>query len=101
MQAKASSRKRSKRLIADDDILTVEQKKDLSDTIGRLDGLKHEKVIQIIHEGVPEIRDVSLLVLAYVRSLTAFCRARRILSSKLTSCRLKSSRSSTTSSFGP
>jgi len=41
----------------DDDVLTFEQKKDLSEAIGGLDGAKLEKVVQIIHEGVPEIRD--------------------------------------------
>ena len=51
--------KKGKKPITDDDVLTFEQKKDLSDTIGKLDGAKLEKVIQIIHEGVPEIRDVS------------------------------------------
>jgi hypothetical protein len=54
------SKKKSKKPIADDDVLTFEQKKDLSESIGKLDGTKLEKVIQIIHEGVPEIRDVSL-----------------------------------------
>ncbi|TFY72637.1 hypothetical protein EVG20_g379 [Dentipellis fragilis] len=43
--------------ISDDDALTFDQKKDLSDAISRLDGQKLEKVISIIHEGVPEIRD--------------------------------------------
>lgn len=56
---KVPSKKRSKKPIADDDVLTFEQKKDLSEAIGKLDGPKLEKVIQIIHEGVPEIRDVS------------------------------------------
>lgn len=51
------SKKKSKKLIADDDVLTFEQKKDLSESISKLDGTKLEKVIQIIHEGVPEIRD--------------------------------------------
>lgn len=55
----ANGRKKTKKPITDDDVLTFEQKKDLSDTIGKLDGAKLEKVIQIIHEGVPEIRDVS------------------------------------------
>jgi hypothetical protein len=55
------SKKKSKKPIADDDVLTFEQKKDLSESIGKLDGTKLEKVIQIIHEGVPEIRDVSPL----------------------------------------
>ncbi|KAF4572696.1 hypothetical protein EYR36_007206 [Pleurotus pulmonarius] len=54
---KVPSKKRSKKPIADDDVLTFEQKKDLSEAIGKLDGPKLEKVIQIIHEGVPEIRD--------------------------------------------
>lgn len=53
----ANGRKKTKKPITDDDVLTFEQKKDLSDTIGKLDGAKLEKVIQIIHEGVPEIRD--------------------------------------------
>ena len=50
--------KKSKKPVTDDDVLTFEQKKDLSDTISKLDGAKLEKVIQIIHDGVPEIRDV-------------------------------------------
>ncbi|PCH33446.1 Bromodomain-containing protein [Wolfiporia cocos MD-104 SS10] len=50
-------RKKGKKPITDDDVLTFEQKKELSDTIGKLDGVKLERVIQIIHEGVPEIRD--------------------------------------------
>ncbi|KAG1878859.1 hypothetical protein F4604DRAFT_2000137 [Suillus subluteus] len=33
-----------------------EQKKDLSEAITSLDGVKLEKVIQIIHEGIPEIQ---------------------------------------------
>lgn len=55
------SKKKNKKPIADDDVLTFEQKKDLSESISKLDGTKLEKVIQIIHEGVPEIRDVSAL----------------------------------------
>jgi bromodomain-containing factor 1 len=43
--------------IPDDDVLSFEQKKDLSEAIQTLDGQKLERVIQIIHEGVPEIRD--------------------------------------------
>ena len=53
------SKKKSKKNITDDDILSFEQKKDLSESISKLEGSKLEKVIQIIHEGVPEIRDVS------------------------------------------
>lgn len=55
----ASSKKKVKKNITDDDILSFEQKKDLSESISKLEGSKLEKVIQIIHEGVPEIRDVS------------------------------------------
>ena len=55
----SSKKKTAKKPINDDDVLSFEQKKDLSDTIGKLDGAKLERVIQIIHEGVPEIRDVS------------------------------------------
>ena len=58
--SKSSSKKKSKKPVADDDVLTFEQKKDLSEAIGKLDGGKLEKVINIIHEGVPEIKDVSV-----------------------------------------
>jgi bromodomain-containing factor 1 len=58
-QSKAPSKKKSRKNITDDDILSFEQKKDLSESISKLEGSKLEKVIQIIHEGVPEIRDVS------------------------------------------
>ncbi|KJA25957.1 hypothetical protein HYPSUDRAFT_52717 [Hypholoma sublateritium FD-334 SS-4] len=54
---KAPSKKKSKKTVTDDDVLTFEQKKDLSESIGKLDGARLERVIQIIHEGVPEIRD--------------------------------------------
>lgn len=60
-QPKAPSKKKAKKNITDDDVLTFEQKKDLSESIGKLDGARLERVIQIIHEGVPEIRDVSNL----------------------------------------
>ncbi|PFH50751.1 hypothetical protein AMATHDRAFT_47670 [Amanita thiersii Skay4041] len=52
-----SSKKKAKKAVAEDDVLTFEQKKDLSEAIGKLDGSKLEKVINIIHEGVPEIKD--------------------------------------------
>jgi len=52
--------KKSAAVPGDDDVLTFEQKKDLSEAIQNLDGQKLERVIQIIHEGVPEIRDVRL-----------------------------------------
>lgn len=51
-------KKTVKRPVTDDDVLSFEQKKQLSDSIGLLDGARLERVIQIIHEGVPEIRDV-------------------------------------------
>ncbi|KAF8168327.1 hypothetical protein B0H34DRAFT_670517 [Crassisporium funariophilum] len=56
-QPKAPSKKKLKKNITDEDVLTFEQKKDLSESISKLDGTRLEKVIQIIHEGVPEIRD--------------------------------------------
>ncbi|KAI0048423.1 Bromodomain-containing protein, partial [Auriscalpium vulgare] len=46
-----------KQPVPDDDALSFEQKKDLSEAISALDVTKLERVIQIIHEGVPEIRD--------------------------------------------
>ncbi|KAJ7139884.1 Bromodomain-containing protein [Mycena epipterygia] len=52
-----SSKKKPKKPISDNDVLTFEQKKDLSEAIAGLDGPKLEKVIKIIHEGVPEIKD--------------------------------------------
>jgi bromodomain-containing factor 1 len=51
------NKRKGKKPVADDDVLSFEQKKDLSEAIQKLDGTKLEKVIQIIHEGVPEIRD--------------------------------------------
>jgi hypothetical protein len=53
-----STKKKGKKPISDNDVLTFEQKKDLSEAIAQLDGQKLEKVIKIIHEGVPEIKDV-------------------------------------------
>lgn len=58
----AVKKKSSKKQLPDDDILTFDQKKDLSEAITKLDGSRLEKVINIIHEGVPEIRDVRRLV---------------------------------------
>ncbi|KAJ7492861.1 Bromodomain-containing protein [Mycena latifolia] len=52
-----STKKKGKKPISDNDVLTFEQKKDLSEAIAQLDGQKLEKVIKIIHEGVPEIKD--------------------------------------------
>jgi len=65
------TKKKNKKPIADDDVLTFEQKKDLSESISKLDGAKLERVIQIIHEGVPEIRDVSISISYVVASLYA------------------------------
>ncbi|KAL0575026.1 transcription initiation at TATA-containing promoter protein [Marasmius crinis-equi] len=56
-KATSSKGKKPKAKVADDDVLSFEQKKDLSEAIATLEGTKLEKVIQIIHEGVPEIRD--------------------------------------------
>ncbi|KAF8446270.1 hypothetical protein L210DRAFT_3619972 [Boletus edulis BED1] len=50
-------KRKAKKQIADDDTLSFDQKKDLSEAITQLEGPKLERVIQIIHEGVPEIRD--------------------------------------------
>lgn len=52
-------KRKAKKQVPEDDTLSFDQKKDLSEAITQLDGQKLEKVIQIIHEGVPEIRDVS------------------------------------------
>lgn len=95
-------KKPSKKPIEDNDVLSFEQKKELSDTIGKLDGSKLERVIQIIHEGVPEIRDVRWFHVCHSARLTSpSCRARRRSSSRSTPFPLPSSRSSTTSSFVP
>ncbi|CAK5280130.1 unnamed protein product [Mycena citricolor] len=50
-------KKKGKKPVAENDALTFEQKKDLSEAIATLDGAKLEKVVKIIHEGVPEIKD--------------------------------------------
>lgn len=62
----SSSKKKSKKPITENDVLTFEQKKDLSESIAKLDEQKLERVIQIIHEGVPEIRDVRAAVFCLV-----------------------------------
>ncbi|KAF9557851.1 Bromodomain-containing protein [Agrocybe pediades] len=72
-QPKAPSKKKTKKTIADDDVLSFEQKKDLSESIGKLDGARLERVIQIIHEGVPEIRDVSISTLLFLFLLLCPC----------------------------
>ncbi|KAL0072171.1 transcription initiation at TATA-containing promoter protein [Marasmius tenuissimus] len=53
----APSGKKKDKKVSDNDVLSFEQKKELSEAIATLEGTKLEKVIQIIHEGVPEIRD--------------------------------------------
>lgn len=58
MKGPSSSKKKSKKTISENDVLTFEQKKDLSEAIAQLDGAKLERVVKIIHEGVPEIKDV-------------------------------------------
>ena len=55
-------KQKAKKWIPEDDTLLFDQKKDLSEAITTLDRQKLEKVIQIIHKGVPEIHDVSNLV---------------------------------------
>ncbi|KAH7908264.1 hypothetical protein BJ138DRAFT_1103658 [Hygrophoropsis aurantiaca] len=52
-----TTKRKGKKQMQEDDVLSFDQKKDLSEAITKLDGQKLEKVIQIIHEGVPEIRD--------------------------------------------
>lgn len=53
------SKKKSKKAAAiEDDALSFDQKKDLSDAIGRLEGETLEKVIKIIHDSVPELKNV-------------------------------------------
>ena len=57
----SGNKKKGKSKAADvDEVLSFEQKRELSETIGTLEGTKLERVIQIIYEGVPEIRDVCL-----------------------------------------
>lgn len=82
-EAKAATKKKSapkKTQIPDDDVLSFEQKKDLSEAIQTLDGQKLERVIQIIHEGVPEIRDVRSSSSSVVLPLNHRDRAKRRLS---------------------
>ena len=94
-QPKAQAKKKSRKSIADDDVLTFEQKKDLSEAISKLDGSRLERVIQIIHEGVPEIRDVSNHLLSIQFDLKSN-RVRRKLNLRLILYQLRYSRSSTT-----
>ncbi|KAJ7939870.1 Bromodomain-containing protein, partial [Mycena leptocephala] len=50
-----SNKKKGAEPISVNDVLTFEQKKDLSEAVARLIGHKLEKVVQIIHEGVPDL----------------------------------------------
>ena len=104
-QPKAPSKKKSKKNVTDDDVLTFEQKKDLSESIGKLDGTRLERVIQIIHEGVPEIRDVSrppilmhCLHSVLTSAISLSYRALRKSSWRLINYQQQSSRSYTTTS---
>ena len=71
--------RKKKKIAVADDVLSFEQKKDLSITIQKLDGEKLEKVISIIHEGVPEIRDVSRVTGNFGRYVIPCYRVRRKL----------------------
>lgn len=51
-------KKKKKQSHDDDEVLTFEQKKALSESIQTLDGAKLEKVLEIIDEVYPEIREV-------------------------------------------
>jgi hypothetical protein len=51
-------KKKKKQNHDDDEVLTFEQKKALSESIQTLDGAKLEKVLEIIDEVYPEIREV-------------------------------------------
>lgn len=76
-------KKKKMKTLPDEEVLSFEQKKDLSETIQNLDGVKLERVIQIIHEGVPEIRDVSgfcfCLLFALFQRCCALCAHPRAL----------------------
>jgi hypothetical protein len=103
-EVKAAPKKKAaakKAQIPDDDVLSFEQKKDLSEAIQTLDGQKLERVIQIIHEGVPEIRDVSVVPCRAIYVTDQSSRARRKLSWRLIHSPRLFSPSSTTLSFGP
>lgn len=90
--AKPSSKKKNvKKTVSDNDVLTFEQKKDLSENIAKLDEDRLERVIRIIHDGVPEIRDVSVLFLLNITgSNVSINRVRTKSNWKLTRCRRRS-----------
>ena len=66
-------KKKKKQSHDDDEVLTFDQKKALSESIQTLDGAKLEKVLEIIDEVYPEIREVctSLLSRSSNRHLTS------------------------------
>lgn len=90
--------KKGKKPVYDNDVLTFEQMKHLSEAIAQLDGQKLERVIKIVHEGVPEIKDVIFfppsLITAFMVCRTN--RARGKSSSRLTCSRPRFLRSCTT-----
>jgi hypothetical protein len=100
---KKGGRKSGASALVDDDVLTFEQKKDLSEAIANLEGAKLERVITIIHEGVPEIRDVRRLLSILFCYLTCILlvsyRVLRRSSWRLTCYQPMFSRSCTISSF--
>ena len=57
-------KKKKKQSHDDDEVLTFEQKKALSESIQMLDGAKLEKVLEIIDEVYPEIREVCTSLLS-------------------------------------
>lgn len=59
-KASSLAKKNGARKLEADAVLSFEEKKELSETIQSLEGPALEEVIQIIHDGVPEIGDVSL-----------------------------------------
>jgi hypothetical protein len=106
-KAKPSSpKKTSKKRKAEDDIdgnmFTFEQKKELSETIQTLEGEKLERVIQIIHEGVPSIGEVNGIPVLTSTSLTeCIYRIPKRSKSRSTRSHLTSSNSSGTSPSVP
>ncbi len=66
-KASSSAKKTGTRKHDADAILGFEEKKELSETIQSLDSPALEEVIQIIHEGMPEIGEVgSISSLAFL-----------------------------------
>jgi hypothetical protein len=65
-------------VITENDALTFDQKRDLSEAIQKLEGSKLERVINIIHEGVPEIRDVRYHLSSLLLFLCVWLSTRRL-----------------------